>query len=104
MTVEIQELAAGILDDLRKELPQFEQLAQKSKDDAALAARTIAAVSLRSMAGKNRPEDSAMVASAQAILANIQVEGAIKFQAAFERSVVRVLERGVGILRKLIGL
>lgn len=104
MTIEIQELATAIIDDLRKELPQFEELAQKSKDDAALAARTLAAVSLRSMAGKNRPEDSAMVASAKAILSNIKVEGAIKFQAAFERSVMRVLETGVGILRKLIGL
>lgn len=104
MTTELQDFAKAVISDLKKELPEFEQLAAKTKDDAFTAARILGAVAFRAMSNNVLPEDSRMVANARATLANVKVAGAIEFQAAFERSVMNVLKHGLTLVKGLLGL
>lgn len=104
MTTELQDFAKSVIADLRRELPEFEQLATKSKDDAFTAARVIGAVTLRAMTGGTLPEDSRTIMGARSIIQDIKVEGQITFQAAFERSVMNVLGHGLKLVRGLLGL
>lgn len=100
----LDDFVNGVIADVKREIPDWEQFGQTTKDIAFRSARTIGECTFRAVAGVPRPDDHALVMEARASVRNIKTAGRVKFEDAFGNAITNAIAKGLTLVKGLLGL